>query len=149
MPRTSIRVDVRQRLVELLSAKAELANVQVEYGDPPDGANIEAVFLGSVDGEITTAARHAARVQRDDRWSMTVHVLATVDGGTLLEADRRCDQLAAAVEDVVARNPRLDDLHGLVHAVVSGASLGPNAFRTETGATSYRTLTLSFLARLT
>jgi plasmid stabilization system protein ParE len=148
--RNSVRVDTRRRLLELVRHRAQTLGAQCEYGTPPDGIAYGSVWFGDISGETTVADMRAGRKARNDEFSIEVHAFAFVTGDETGEAaDRAVEELAGAVDDVLADDPSLGGtVPGLSWVRLDGPANGPNAFRTDEGHGSYRTLSVACLSRL-
>lgn len=148
----SARVATRRRLVELLSAEpVGLDGTVVRYGTPPDAVNERSIWLGDITGETTVANMRAGRKARDDRYTIEVHCFAFALGDETGEAaDLAVEELADAVVDAVHADVTLGGvIEGLSWcAQLGGPANGPDAFRTDDGHGSYRTLSLTCQARL-
>ena len=153
MPTTSIRVDVKRRLYDLLSRAGDNALVQVSYGFPQERVEDRAIWLGSVTGTSEIANMKAGRKSRDDAFDIDVWVWANQPAdGTGVDADEACIDLYATVENVLADSPTLNlegaALTGLLHAVVSTVE-GPTVFPTDEGHASQMRVVVSCKTRLT
>lgn len=114
MPTTSIRTAAKVRLVELLAV--ELTPVQVAYAWPGEDAKDECVFLGGVQGNVSVRDMRSGRKARDDTFTIAVHFYAGKPGQKAQEADERAEVLYSALENVLADNPKLGDLDGILWA---------------------------------
>lgn len=138
MSGTSIRTAAKRRLVDILTQDPALNGVQVVYGwsgpepeddhirvgaPPTTGVTARAVFSGG------------GRDQREDRFSLSVYIFAHGAGRSHEEAEERCEALYAVIEDVLASNDTLDDLDGLIGAVIAGVD-GPDSWPTTEGASA-------------
>lgn len=113
-PTTSVRAVVKARLVELLVGSA--GAVQVSYGWPQDRKD-ELIYVGATRGTVTVADLRAGRKTRDDTFTVEMHVLAGKPGQrTAQAAEERALELCALIEDVLAANPTLGDLDGVLWA---------------------------------
>lgn len=135
MATKSIRSATKSALLTLLQAHPDLAGVQVEYGWPGDSWEVESVWIASVKGTVSISALSAGRKYRDDVFTITVLIQAGRLGQTALDADLRAEVLYGALEDVLANDPSLGNVDGLLWAQLSSAE-GPTTRLTKEGALS-------------
>lgn len=153
MALTSIRVAAKRRLLELLKAERALDDVDVFYawtGDP-ERDHIR-VGAAPTSGAEQVPTMKAGRKHRDDRFGISVYVLASTPGREHDEAEERTEELLAIVESVVAVHSLLqlndDGLDGVVMATVGDLD-GPDSDATDQGALGYGRLVVNVHARLT
>lgn len=104
--------------ITLTIGQATLDGVQVEAGWPGDTLKSEAVWIDQLDGEVTIPVMTAGRKYRDDRFTVPFEV--RVAGKASLDATMtRLAVIVAEIEDVLADDPGLDTLDGLISAEVS------------------------------
>lgn len=149
MASTSIRWAAAEQLQTLARAHATITDdniVQLIY--PGDEAGPDAMWIPAdgITGEITVANMKAGRKERDDRFEISY--LARAQGyTTATEAAERVEELCAVLEDVLADDPTLDDLDGLVHAVLATKE-GPAVFNFAGGGfIAYGRVAISLHAR--
>lgn len=132
MPSTSIRWTVAKHLVDLMEGHALLDGVTVEPGWPGDRVPIdELVFLAPItSGDLDIPVMTAGRKHRNDifRLRFVILVLSRPDLDT---TQTRLAEIAAGIEDVLAEDPTLDDLDGIVSAQVK--DMGQQAVSTPEG----------------
>jgi hypothetical protein len=113
MATTSTLVTVRSAIVTLLSAA--LPTVQVSYAHPGEPeAHGEFIFLGFAQSTNEVPTMKAGRKRTDERYVQQVIVEVKGEGMTQLQADTRCMELFAEVEDIIADDPNLglgNDIH--------------------------------------
>lgn len=136
LAQTSIRTAAKQRLVELLTSA--LPDAQVSYGWPGKLLELDSVFVGNItDGQVTPKSMTTGRKPREDVFTVTVHCMAAVKGRSCLESEQAVELLYAALENVCAEYPTLNDLPGVVHAVQNGSTVGPESDLTTEGYVSF------------
>ena len=118
---------VKSTLLTKLQADSTLSAIQVTYGDPGGAARREHVFIGDVtasgqDPESLSSGRR----RRIESYTLDVIVSVQSKPQGLQENEQRAIVLASAVENVVADNPTLSDLDGLMFMECSGMSVSSN-----------------------
>ena len=118
---------VKSTLLTKLQADSTLSAIQVTYGDPGGAARREHVFIGDVtaggqDPESLTSGRR----RRIESYTLDVIVSVQSKPQGVQENEQRAVVLASAVENVVADNPTLSDLDGLMFMECSGMSVSSN-----------------------
>lgn len=104
MPTTSIITATRARLVALLTAALPTVQVDYAYREPFPA---EVVYVGDVRASNNVADIRAGRKARDVEFTMDVFLVVTKDGDDQQTTDERCEVLYAALEDVLADDPKL------------------------------------------
>lgn len=146
-PTNSVRTAAKKKLTELLATA--LPDVQVSYGWPGRDAKNELVWTDDiVDGEVTVTAMTPARKRRDDRFTIAVLFRTTVEGNSCEEAETRVEVLYAALENVLAEHPTLDNLPGVGHAIQKGETVGPESDPLEEGWAAFMSASVEVLSRL-
>ncbi len=130
---TSIRPLVKSAIINKLRLKPALAGVQIAYGWPGDALEKESIWVGKVSGNVKIAVMSAGRKYRDDMFDVTVFISAGLEGGTEEETEARATVLLAALEDVLADDPSLGSIAGLIDAELSSVD-GPHSMLTKEGA---------------
>jgi len=115
---------VKQALVDLLAARANLRNVQVTYGAPLPAPAKEYIWVGDVTGEQTAGALGGQ--VRDEEYTVQVNMSVVREGNNQRAADTRCFQLLAELEDLLRSNPSLG-----VAAVLKGGEAELGEFNLE------------------
>ena len=142
----SIRSTFKQALVDSLGLQAGLAQVQIQYGWPGDTLEKDSVWLGGCNGQLSIPVLQAGRKQRDDEFTVDVYIATGTRGMTAVEADTKVVEYLSALDSVLANDPQLLTLDGLVAAVVTNIQ-GPDPSLTAEGASSFATATVSVHAR--
>ena len=115
---------VKSPLLTKLKAAATLSAIQVTYGDPGGAARREHIFIGDVTaGGQDPESLSSGRRRRIESYTLDVIVSVQSKPQGLQENEERAIVLASAVEDVVADNPTLSDLDGLMFMECSGMSV--------------------------
>ena len=118
---------VKSTLLTKLQADSTLSAIQVTYGDPGGAARREHVFIGDVTaGGQDPESLSSGRRRRIESYTLDVLVSVQSKPQGLQENEQRAIVLASAVEDVVADNPTLSDLTGLMFMECSGMSVSSN-----------------------
>ena len=118
---------VKSTLLTKLQADSTLSAIQVTYGDPGGAARREHVFIGDVTaGGQDPESLSSGRRRRIESYTVDVIVSVQSKPQGLQENEQRAIVLASAVEDVVADNPTLSDLTGLMFMECSGMSVSSN-----------------------
>lgn len=109
---------VKAALVTLITADVNDSTVQVSYGRPPDNQLArECIYVGDVpSGAQRVPTLKAGRKAREEKYPIEVVVAVLAAGGTLSAAETRAFVLLSSVEDVVADDPSLGGVAGLIHA---------------------------------
>lgn len=152
MARTSIRVAAKKRLIGLLEAHPDLADVDVYYAWSGEPAR-DHIRVGAppTSGDSSVPTMKSGRKDRDDRFGISVYVLASTPGREQPEAEERAEQLLAIVESVVADHSLLQlndqQLDGVVMATVGDLD-GPDSEPQTEGALAWGRLVVNVHARL-
>ena len=118
---------VKSTLLTKLQADSTLSAIQVTYGDPGGAARREHVFIGDVTaGGQDPESLSSGRRRRIESYTLDVIVSVQSKPQGLQENEQRAIVLASAVENVVADNPTLSDLTGLMFMECSGMSVRSN-----------------------
>ena len=119
--------EVKAALLTKLQADATLSAIQVTYGDPGGAARREHVFIGDVTaGGQDPESLSSGRRRRIESYTLDVIVSVQSKPQGLQENEQRAIVLASAVENVVADNPTLSNLDGLMFIECSGMSVTSN-----------------------
>ena len=119
----SIIANYKAALLTQLKANATIAAVQCTYADPGGSQRREAGFLGDIetDDHVPEALASGRRRRRED---FVCELFIEVSSKpTPQTAEARAVELATAVETVLADDPQLDDLSGLMFAAVRSLSM--------------------------
>jgi hypothetical protein len=143
--KNSIRHLVILELFERVAAR--LPGWRVDPAWPGDELELEAVYVAGAQGPVTVPLMGAGRSFRDDRFDVTVIVQGGSPQSVSRESMERAALGLAAVEDVLAEDPTLGDLPGLLEIGQSAQVDGPTTFPARNGVFTYYTLTISAEAR--
>ena len=118
---------VKSTLLTKLKADSDLSGIQITYGDPGQAARREFIFIGDVtasgqDPETLSSSRR----RRIESYTLDVIVSVQSKPQGLQENEQRAIVLASAVENVVADNPTLSSLDGLMFIECAGMSVSSN-----------------------
>ena len=118
---------VKSTLLTKLKADSDLSGIQITYGDPGQAARREFIFIGDVTaGGQDPESLSSGRRRRIESYTLDVIVSVQSKPQGLQENEQRAIVLASAVENVVADNPTLDSLSGLMFIECSGMSVTSN-----------------------
>lgn len=156
MAETSIRWAFVNALVQAVRVDQGFAAVDAvaAAGWPGDEAvktMPRLVYVSNVDGDLVIPLIQAGRKQRDDTFDVTLslRVIGTPKKDPVAALDEAVATLGvmwAAVEDVLANDPGLDDLDGLTYAEVTGAR-GPLSSVLPQGPIAFGEMTVTAKAR--
>jgi len=118
---------VKSTLLTKLKAESDLSGIQITYGDPGQAGRRECIFIGDVtasgqDPESLSSGRR----RRIESYTLDVIVSVQSKPQGLQENEQRAIVLASAVENVVADNPTLSSLDGLMFIECAGMSVSSN-----------------------
>lgn len=119
MPATSIRWQVARYLLDLARSHGDLDGVQIFDGWPGDKARVpEMMWVEDIDSDVSIPVMTGGRTHRDDRFEITlsIRVVGRRDRASTVD---RIDEIAAAIEDIVADSSTLHDFDGVVSAEVT------------------------------
>ena len=118
---------VKSTLLTKLKADSDLSGIQITYGDPGQAARREFIFIGDVTaGGQDPESLSSGRRRRIESYTLDVIVSVQSKPQGLQENEQRAIVLASAVENVVADNPTLSSLDGLMFIECSGMSVTSN-----------------------
>jgi hypothetical protein len=148
MPTGPIRVAAKRRLVELL--KAGLPDWEIVYGWDGPTPERDHIRVGAppTSGSETVPTMKAGRKFRDDRFGISLYILAATPGRTHVEAEERVEVGLAGVDSVLADNSRLGALDGVLMATLGDVD-GPDSDPATEGALGYGRAVVNVHARLT
>lgn len=143
---TSTVPAVKTALVTLIGTA--LSGVQVTYGRPADNKlNRECVYVGEATGAHRIPVyKGTVRKPREERYSVEVVVAVIKARGDVTDSESRAFTLLASVEDVVANDPTLGAVDGLLHA--TAGSWETAAEQTAEGPAAVIRFNVDCLARL-
>jgi hypothetical protein len=110
---------VKQKIVDLLSARSALADVQVAYGKPGQLEREAMYFIGAKAHHDIVVMR-AGRQTREETYTLRMAIDARAPGQADQEAEARALVLLGELEDTLAGDPKL----GFTDSTINGASLG-------------------------
>ena len=118
---------VKSTLLTKLKADSDLSGIQITYGDPGQAGRRECIFIGDVtasgqDPESLSSGRR----RRIESYTLDVIVSVQSKPQGLQENEQRAIVLASAVENVVADNPTLSSLDGLMFIECACMSVSSN-----------------------
>ena len=119
----SIIANYKAALLTQLQANSTISSVQCTYADPGGSQRREAIFLGDIetDDHVPEALAPGRRRRIED---FTCEVFVEVSNKpTPQTAEARAVELANAIETVLADDPQLDNLSGLVFTAVRSLSM--------------------------
>lgn len=119
MPATSIRWPVARYLLDLARSHGGLDGVQIDDGWPGDKARApEMMWVEGIDSDVSIPVMTGGRTHRDDQFEITlsIRVVGRRDRASTVD---RIDEIAAAIEDIVADSSTLQDFDGVVSAEVT------------------------------
>ena len=118
---------VKSTLLTKLKAESDLSGIQITYGDPGGAARREFIFIGDVTaGGQDPESLSSGRRRRIEAYTLDVIVSVQSKPQGLQENEQRAIVLASAVENVVADNPTLSNLDGLMFIECAGMSVSSN-----------------------
>jgi hypothetical protein len=123
----SDRAATKRRIVEVLTHASGLTQVQVSYSYPGAATRNEAIWLGPPAGDREHTDFGSTRPGRDDVWTLPI-VAAVAGFASELEADRRCQEIVAAIDDALYTGTQLGESWRHV-ALYPGRCDGPTGFR--------------------
>lgn len=148
---TSIRTKVRDEIIARLDQHPALVDadghrVTVSPGLPGGTLEREHVFVARITGRRNIAFLEAGRKTRDDEFTISFVFMTATPGADTLDADDRVEQMATALEDVLADDPALGDLDGNFWVVEAEVN-GPDHELTDEGAVGFMHIDVECRAR--
>lgn len=109
---------VKAAVVALLQANSALQGVQITHSYPGEAAiKREAIYLDRpVIGRHEIANMKAGRKQRNETYALPIGISVVKPKGTVADAEQRAFDLLQEIEDMLADDPSLGDVDGVVHA---------------------------------
>jgi len=146
MATTSTMAAFKAALKAAIAADAQLAGVQVAYGDPGDKGRKEAVWLGeSVLGEVEPASMRSGQKRRREDYEVSV-TIEVMSKRTPEASETRAILISGEIEDLLAADTTVGAVPNLLWAFVRGLEM-----ETSEGADGPRTvidLTIGVVADL-
>jgi hypothetical protein len=155
---TSIRSAAKLAVFNLLTAAYSALDppVPTTYGWPGEELQADRVYLvgpGPGQGAVTYPVMMAGRKQREDKFTLSVILSAVAqasfDGDNAVHAaETRAEVLYAVLEDAFANDQSLNELDGVVAALLGPTVSGPDGEVIPIGAFATITADVSIEARL-
>ena len=144
----TIMASFKAQLLTELQAHSTLSSIQVTYADPGGAARRECVFLGDIsNNQHDPESISSGRRRRIEDFDLEVFVFVnSKPRSSPQDCEARAIVLADAVEEVVADDPQLSNLTGLLYCQVSEMSM--STVETGDGPATTVTLTINAKARL-
>lgn len=130
-----LRTRVRDEIIARLAIQPDLEGVKIDSGLPGKNIEREHVFVARIAGQRRVVFLQAGRKTIEDVFTITFIFWVANPGNDTLEADDRAEVMAMCLLDVLAEDPSLGDLEGLMSAVEAQAE-GPDNELTDEGAVS-------------
>lgn len=130
-----LRTRVRDEILARLAAQSDLEGVKIDPGLPGKNIEREHVFVARITGQRNVAFLEAGRKTIDDDFTISFIFWVANPGSDTLEADDRVEQMSMCLLDVLADDPSLGDLDGLMWATEAQTE-GPDPELTDEGAVS-------------
>ena len=118
-PTTNIRWAVCKHILDLLRPHANLVDVQIDPGYPGDDAGPDCIWIDGLDGDLEIPVSNAGRKYRDDIFEIPFEIRVAGNGRTRDEVMERTTAISAAIEDILADDPGLDDFPGVIDAEIT------------------------------
>lgn len=137
----SIRTRVRDELIARLELHPALVGIDGERvpispGLPGKAIERQHVFVARISGTRHVAFLQAGRKTIEDDFTIAFVFMAAVPGSDIAENDALVEQMSNALLDVLADDPGLGDLEGLMWATEADTE-GPDGQLTDEGAVSF------------
>ena len=145
MATTSIRGDVKTWLVDELTTLLE--PVPVSYGWPGRHLERDHVWIDRVTGTVTMPFAMSGRKVRDDQFTVRLVFQSSKPGDSIAETDETVETMYGHFEDLIATDPSLEAMDGVMDAPTWTAE-GPNGELTDEGAVSFYVVDLTVNSRL-
>lgn len=142
---TSIRSAIKGRIADELGAL--LDPVPVHTGWPGRYLERDHAWIERVQGTVDYPLMTADRKFRNDRFTVRVIFQSMRPGDSIAETDDRVEAMYAALEDLLANDPSLNEMPGVIAATL-GFVEGPNGGLTDEGAVSLILADIEVHARL-
>lgn len=114
-------VAFKKALFDALAEAPALEGVQVSYGYPGDDAERELIHGGRVEGpqSYATIRGGGGRFPRDEELTVKVNIVVTKPGADPYEVELRATELGTVVEELLAGDPDLTGLTGIVYSGIA------------------------------
>ncbi len=143
----SIRTATALAFGTVATAAADMLDVEVALSYPGDEIGRDAIWLDAIDGASEVPTSRAGRSSRDDTFRLTWQI-RTADHDDAKSAMSRVEELAAAIDGMIADDPTLGGLDGLLWASFDGLTRGPLPVQTPTGVIGYGEVVVECHSRL-
>lgn len=143
----SIRTATAQAVIATATAATDMLDVECALSYPGDESGRDAIWLDAIDGASEVPTSRAGRSYRDDTFRLTWQI-RTTDHDDATSAMGRVEQLAAAIDGMIADDPTLGGLDGLLWASFAGLTRGPLPVQTPTGVIGYGEVVVECHSRL-
>lgn len=141
------RWEVVKRLVEMIANHADIGVAKAWPVWPGDRFETDEMFVADeIVGESSVPSMKAGRHYRDDEFTVTFKVKVASSKSSFDDTMARLFALVSIVDDVVAESSTLEDLDGVVSAVVSANRQWPVS--TPEGALGFAEVSVSVHSRL-
>jgi hypothetical protein len=143
--RAQVKAYVIDQLTPLLDAEATTEHpLAVSHGWPGKHLQRNHIWADRITGTVSFDLVMAGRKLRDDQFTIRFVFQASAPGGSLAETDARVEAYCSVFCDLIAVDPSLGDMDGLIHAVFGDSSIeGPTGEFTDEGAVSFMFADLS------
>lgn len=145
MATTNIRWGIASHLLAMLRNSSDLAGVGIHPGWPGDRATSEIMWIMGFDGTVEIPVLTGGRKQRDDIFTIPLEI-RTTRGNSLDAVFERLTDLIAAVENILADDPSLGGLDGLMSAEITDERM--TCGLTDHGHIGFAEITISVHTRL-
>lgn len=114
-------VKFKKALIDALSSSPALEGVQVSYHYPGDDPERELIHGGAVEGpqEYPVMRGGGGRLPRNEELTFKLHIVVTKPGSDPYEAELRATELGEVVEELLAADPDLTGLEGVIKSGVT------------------------------
>lgn len=119
---SSVALRLKQALVEELGKVSALSGVSISYALPADRLHTELVWLGDFSSRHEPEVMKAGRVLRMEEAELELHIWVS-SMARPESAEERAADLGQAVEEMLADDPKVGGVDGLLWCYVSGYSL--------------------------
>lgn len=115
----------KKALFDALAAAPALEGVQVSYHFPGNDPERELIHGGAVEGtqNYPIIRGGGGRFPRDEELSVKLHIVVTQPGSDPYEVEFRATELGTVVEELLAGDPDLTGLTGIIYSGISNVFL--------------------------
>jgi hypothetical protein len=142
-------VAYKKALIDGLAAASALAAVQVSYHFPGNNSERELIHAGRVEGtqSYPVSRGGAGRFPRDEELTVKLHIVVTRPGADPYEVEARCIEIGKVVEELIAGDPDLTGLTGIIYSGITAVDLDSDS--DDDGSIAVLTYDVFFKSRLT